>query len=214
MTLPQAPAAGRAGLSTISTRGPLWRIWHPSEHVTAADVPRDFGPLLRFDPHPPGPAAIHPGHVVWYAAAAFDVSVLEMFHRGSGIAEICPRWRGSLVATTGTGRLFDLVNPAVCTTVGADPTLGSMDVEDYTITQGWGRFLRASPGVHGIRYLACRATDRNGVATALVRRKPLGPIQAQHLLIDDLLWPLVMVALDSVGVAVAKIGATQCGRCH
>lgn len=214
MTLPSAPTTGQDGLATIPTTEPLWRIWHPSRHVDAANQPRTYGPVMRFDPHPSGPARDHPGHVVWYGSAAFDVAALEVFNRGATVAQVCPRWRGALVATIETGRLFDLVNQQACDTIGADPALGSRPVGDYAITQSWGRFFRASPGVHGIRYLACRATDRNGVATVMVRDKPIGAILAQHLLIDDLLWPLVTVALDSVGVAATQISSEVCGRCY
>ncbi len=70
MTLPTAPATGQAGLATIPTGQPLWRIWHPSRHVAAANQPRTYSPLMRFDPHPPGRPRGYPDHLAWYGAAA------------------------------------------------------------------------------------------------------------------------------------------------
>lgn len=212
MTLPQAPTTGQPGLDTVPAPRSLWRVWHPSPHASSADQPRTFGPLARFDPHPPGPPAEHPDHVVWYGAAGFDVSALEVFNRGGTVAEMCPEWRGSLVAVDPTAGLFPLDSSEACAEVGATTALGDQVVDTYRTTQTWGRFFDTSPGVDGVRCLACRATDRDGVATALLRHLRTG-VTAQHLLMDDALWPHVMAALDAVGVAAVKISPQDCGRC-
>jgi len=214
VTLPSPPAAGRSGLDTVTSTPSLWRIWHPSRNASSADQPRTFGPLSRFDPHPPGPPAEHPDHVVWYGATGFDVSALEVFNRGGTIAEVCPRWRGSLVAVHSSTRLFPLDDPSACAEVGATTSLGEEDVASYRVTQQWGRFFHASPGVDGVRHLACRAVDRNGVATGLLREGLLGDIDSQNRLIDDALWPPFMAIMDAVGVASIQISPGACGRCR
>lgn len=209
---PQQRNAAHPGLE--ATNGPefLWRVWHPSRHVSSGDQFRTYGPLTRFDPHPPGPPAEHADHVVWYGAQGFDVSALEVFNRGPTVAEICPEWRGSLVDVQPI-RLFPLHDPTACSTVGATTDLGSQDLADYATTQAWGRFFDADPTLDALGYLACRAGHLGGVATALFRDDALDGVHAQHLLWDDALWPNVMAALDGADVAAVKIASDACGRC-
>lgn len=214
MTLPKPPDTGRPGLDTVPSGPSLWRIWHPSRYASSADQPRTYGPLSRFDPHPPGSPGEHPDHVAWYGAAGFDVSALEVFNRGGTVAEVCPRWRGSLVAVHASTMLFPLDDASACAQVGATTRLGADDVATYRVTQRWGRFFHASPGVDGVRYLACRAADRSGVATGLLREGLLGDIDSQHRLIDDALWPQFMTTLDAVGMASVQIDRQACGRCR
>lgn len=211
--LPQPPSSGQSDLETVSAPAFLWRVWHPSRHVSSADQLRTFGPLARFDPHPRGQPTEHPDHVVWYGAQGFDVSALEVFNRGLTVAGICPEWRGSLVDVMPGTDLFPLDDPRECATIGATTELGSRPVHDDATTQAWGRFFHASPGVDGLAYLACRATHVGEVATALLRHGVLDDIAAQHLLWDDALWPNVMAALDAAGVAAVKIASEDCGRC-
>jgi hypothetical protein len=216
--LPYAPTTGRRGLPTVPPAGPYWRIWHPTTHTTAANVPRTFGPLHRFDPHPPGPPADHKDVFVLYGSLAFEVSALEVFHRGPpgfpGTVDVCPNWRGTLVGAPAPSRLFDLTDEDATHAIGATPRLGDtkLDRIGYAVTQGWGRFFHASPGVHGLRYFSCRASDRSGVAVALFRKAAIGPPGAQHLLIDDALWPYFVYTLDTVGVGINQV--PHCPRCR
>lgn len=215
--LPQAPRTGRGGLETVPPAGPYWRIWHPTRLTPAANEPRRYGPLYRFDPHPPGPPATHDDVFVLYGSLAFEVSALEVFHRGPPATprtvDVCPNWRGTLINAPASSRLFDLTDAAAANTVGATPRLGDTNLDDvgYALTQGWGRFFHASPGVHGLRYFSCRAADRAGIAVALLRRAAIGEPGPQHLLIDDALWPYVVHTLDAVGVGVNRV--SQCPRC-
>lgn len=217
VALPQAPVEGRRGLPGVPPAGPYWRIWHPSRHAGSADTPRRFGPLRRFDPHPAGPATVHEDVFVLYGSLAFEVSALEVLHRGApgmpATVDICPSWRGTLIGAPARSRLFDLTDPAAAESVGASRRLGdtNLDVIGYERTQGWGRFLHASPGIHGLRFFSCRAAERSGIAVALWRQVAIGSPRAQHLLIDDALWPYLVHTLDAVGVGVNRVG--RCGRC-
>ncbi len=106
-------------------------------------------------------------------ALAFEVSALEVFHRGlegrPATVDICPSWRGTLVGAPARSRLFDLTSAADAASVGASVRLGdtNLDAVGYVLTQGWGRFFHASPGIHGLRFFSCRAADRGGIAVAL-----------------------------------------------
>ncbi|MEX1164048.1 MAG: RES domain-containing protein [Nitriliruptor sp.] len=197
--------------------GPYWRVWHPSANTTAANLPRTFGPLHRFDPHPAGPPAQHDGVYALYGSLAFEVSTLEVFARGAAavgtVVEVCPRWRGSLISAPRASRLFDLTDQDAAAQVGASPRLGDTDLDTvgYETTQAWGRFFHASAGVHGVRYLSCRAADRSGIATVLQRRTAIGGVREQHRLVDDALWPYLVHTLDSVGTGVTRID--RCPRC-
>lgn len=213
--LPEAPTSGRRGLPSVPPAGPCWRIWHPSAHVRRGDVPRRFGPLARFDPHPAGPPAEHPGTFVLYGSLAFEVSALEVFHRSPSPAavDVCPSWRATLISTLGTSRLFDLTDRDAAASIGATPRLGDTDLDHvgYRRPQGWARFLHASPGIDGVRYPSCRARDRGGVTQAVWRRRAIGRAHTQHLLVDDAIWPYLVLTLDSVGVAVNRVAS--CPRC-
>jgi hypothetical protein len=204
-------------LSRVPPAGPFWRIWHPSGNVRAANTPRRYGPLRRFDPHPAGPARIHEDVFVLYGSLAFEVSALEVFHRGTPgsptTVDICPSWRGTLVGAPARSRLFDLTDAATASSVGASPRLGdtNLDAVGYDLTQGWARFFHASPGVHGLRFLSCRAADRAGIAVAMWRHVAIGSPREQHLLVDDALWPYLVYTLDTVRVGVNRVG--RCGRC-
>jgi hypothetical protein len=217
--LPEAPSAGLSGLPTVPPAGPHWSIWHPTAHVTAANMPRAFGPLHRFDPHPAGPPTVHDHVFVLYGALAFEVSALEVFSRfgptePEPVVDICPNWRGTLINAPASARLFELTSAAAAAAVGATPRLGdtNLDAVGYAVTQGWARFFHASAGVHGLRYFSCRAADRAGVATVVFRRRAIGATGPQHLLIDDALWPYLVYTLDAVGVGVHRV--PSCPRCR
>jgi hypothetical protein len=215
--LPTAPSTGRTGLVTVPLTGPYWRIWHPTAHTTAANVGRTFGPLHRFDPHPDGPPAVHHAVFVLYGSLAFEVSALEVFNRLSAgvtaVVDVCPSWRGTLIRAPSAARLFDLTSATAADVVGATPRLGDTNLDNigYAPTQAWGRFFHASPGVHGLRYFSCRAADRSGIATVAFRKAAVGAAGSQHLLIDDALWPYLIHTLDSVGIAVNRVG--DCPKC-
>ncbi len=213
MALPIAPDTGRRALPVVEAAGPIWRIWHPTTRTPAANAPRHYGPLHRFDPHPPGPPSHHDEVLVLYGSLAFEVSALEVFARGPSVVDVCQAMRGTLVNVAGMTRLFDLTDPDVAAQVGATPRLGdtNLDTVGYGRTQQWGRFWHASPGVHGLRYLSCRASELGGIAVVLFRQLAIGAPRDQHRVIDDALWPYLVHTLDAVGVAVNRV--PDCPRC-
>lgn len=220
MKLPEPPAAFPDEVPTTPVAGiPLWRVWHPTATTTSATQMRHYGPLHRFDPHPAGPAAAHPKHVVWYGAQQFEVALLEVYNRDTPTGAqpdvkppvaICRSARASLVTVVRDPRLFDLTNPDHRDALNAPAALGTAVTGDYRVQQAWARQLRAARRVDGIRYPSARSTHLDGVACVLLRAK-VGTVTAQHLLIDDTLWPLVVVALDRANLAWEVVD--RCPRC-
>lgn len=195
----------------------LWRIWHPTVHTPAATTLRTYGPLHRFDPHPPPTRDHGPrGPYTWYGAFAFDTAVCERLARGEAVVDVCPGLRATLVATAPTTAVHDLTDAQTCAALGAGPALGDDRAPDvYARSRRWARHLHRTPGIRGLRYWSARhrgADDRrHGVNVVLWRKRALRQPVDQHRLIDDVLWPHVLVALDRAGVAANRIPA--CPRC-
>lgn len=217
-SLPSAPSDLPGQLVSVPPAGPMWRIWHPTQRTPNARHMRDWGPMNRFDPHPAGPPAQHPGVYVLYGALAFDVSALEVFnrdHSGSApaIVDVCHGWRGTLLDVVPESSLFDLADEDSASSIGATVALGDTETADYQPMQSWARWLHGADGIEGLRYRSCRAKTRSGVATALFEKDAAGEVAAQHLLRDDALWAYVVLALDNVGVVVNPIEERECRRC-
>lgn len=178
---------------------------------------RNNGPRARFDPHPAGPPVDHPsGPHVWYGSLLFDTAVLEALARGPQVVDICPAWRGSLVALAPDPKLHDLADDETCARLGADASLGdtNLDTSGYGPTQAWGRHLQ--PGSDGLRYHSARHRNanggRHGINYVVWQADQLDRVVAQHLLIDDTLWPHVQAALDAAEVAANLV--PDCPSCY
>ena len=84
---PKVPRAPRQPLSLrdsdlVTVIGPLWRVHRSSgPHVLAWNQLRRYGPVahMRYDPHTPGPARLHPGFGVTYAAPDLTTALAEGF---------------------------------------------------------------------------------------------------------------------------------------
>jgi hypothetical protein len=195
----------------------LWRVWHPTVQTPAATTLHTYGPLQRFDPHPPPTRDHGPrGPYAWYGAFLFDTAVCERLARGEGVVDICPALRATLVATAPATAVHDLTDAAVCAALGAGPALGDDPGDDvYALTQRWARHLHRTPDARGLRYWSARhrGTDgrRHGVNVVLWRKRALRQPVHQHRLIDDVLWPHALIALDRAGVAANRI--PTCPRC-
>ncbi|MGI9016128.1 MAG: RES domain-containing protein [Euzebya sp.] len=209
-SLPTPGSGPAADLHLIGSAGPLWRVWHPSGHTPSAATLRNWGPIARFDPQPAGPPVTHHQVWVWYGSHGFDVSALEVFARGGSVAEICPTWRGSLIDIDDAG-MVDLTSEQSCGPLGASPRLGdtNLDAVGYDIPQSWGRHLQAA-GADGVVFRSCRAAP-HGVNTVVYEPSALSGTAAQHRLIDDALYPFLLVALDAAGVGIRRVD--RCGRC-
>lgn len=213
--LPQPPPERAQATPTMIGPLSLWRVWHPTGPTPAATALRSFGPLFRFDPHPSGLPREHGprGPLAWYGALLFDTSLYERFARGAEVVDICPQMRATLVAVADRAAVLDLTDPAQCRTLAASPRLGDTVLSSYALTQEWARYLYPTPGVHGLRYWSARhrLRGRYGVNTVFWRKKALGRARHQHRLIDDAVWPHVVVALDHAGVAVNRV--SSCAAC-
>lgn len=200
---------------------PLWRVWHPSLHVTAPDQPSTHGPKARFDPHPPGPATVHPdGPAVWYGSIDLPTAICETHARGPTVVDLCRHTVASLVTVDVPVRLYDLTDGQTCDQLGIDRQAGDRVDVDYADTQAWARHLHGH--ADGIRYHSARHRapttgarpahrGRLGINIALFARPQLAAAPVTHRLADDLLFPHVMAALDQADVAVTVVNT--CNRC-
>lgn len=195
----------------------LWRVWHPDRHIGRPTDFRSYGPLFRFDPHAPGAPREHGprGPFVWYGAFLFDTSVCERFARGAEVVDICPQMRATFVAVADVAAVFDLTDTDACESLSASAAVGDTFFSSYDLTQDWTRHLHRAARVHGLRYWSARHRtkngDRYGINTVLWRKRAIGRPRHQHRLIDDALWPHVIVALDAAGVAVNRVAS--CAVC-
>ncbi len=197
----------------------LWRVWHPGRHTRQATALRSYGPLARFDPHPltaggrPGDHG-EAGPSVIYGSLLFDTAVRERLARGVELVDVCPGMRGSLLATVDDVSVHDLADEGVCAELGASTELGDdLGAHVYATTQRWARHLR--PGSAGMRYFSARHRNddgsRHGINVALWQPGTIDRVVGQHRLIDDVLWPHVIAALDAAGVAVNRV--PSCPSC-
>lgn len=216
MTLPDAPSPpARADVDTIDV-GSLtaWRVWHPSTHTHAGSDLRWYGPLLRFDPHPP-PLGVHDDIGIWYGAHQFPVALMEVYGRDRSVAsvDVCGRSaRASLVTIRARTRVVDLdadQPPAGLPT--AIPDLGFQLLDSYDTTQAWGRALHRVRGVHGVLYRAARTQHLPAPhsAMALWQATRIGASRRDLLLSDPVLKPRVEQAFDAVGIGINW----TCSRC-
>ena len=135
-----------------TTTGIWWRVHRTEgEHVLAWNAFRHYGPVLRFDPHPP-PAAIHPHHAVWYGASTPDAALAEAFQD-----RVIDRGRAKPYLTglqfTRPLRLLDLAVDgcgAWCTRAGGNFALSTAP---HTVTQRWASAIaEAFPFLDGVHY--------------------------------------------------------------
>lgn len=221
-TLAPPPAGDPRARTTlhIDEPLPLWRVWHPGVHVTAADQPSNHGPKARFDPHPSGPVAVHPdGPWVWYGSVDLHTAVCETHARGPAVVDLCRHTVASLVTVAPPLRLYDLSDTDVCRQLGADVRAGDRTDIDYADTQQWARHLHVH--ADGLRYPSARhrqttasrpqAPGRLGHNVALFDRPATSVPAVTHRLAGDVLFPHVLAALDQAGVAVQVVDT--CNRC-
>ena len=89
-----------------------------------------------------------------------------------------------------------------------------MHPDGYRCSQQGTRHLHAS-GHDGLRYPSARHRrpdgSRHGINIAVWNPKRLTRIIAQHRLVDDTLWPHVLIALDAVDITPNLV--TRCNLC-
>lgn len=160
-TLPDPPHPGelrRIGIRDdeqyrIDTGDTWWRV-HRTEgtHVLAWNAFRHFGPVLRFDPHPP-PQAEHPDRAVWYGASSPGAALAEAFQvdrtidRGNGRPYLTGlRFIRSLA-------VLDLAADSRGAWVTRAGGTFAISTAPHWITQRWApAVVEAFPHLDGVRY--------------------------------------------------------------
>jgi RES domain-containing protein len=160
-TLPDPPPAAELQklgvrddeLRRIDTAETWWRV-HRTEgaHVLAWNAFRHFGPVLRFDPHPP-PRAEHPDRMVWYAASTPDAALAEAFQVDRTIDRRNGRpYLTGLRFTRALSALDLAVDSPGAWATRAGGTF-AISTAPHAITQRWARtIVDAFPGLDGMRY--------------------------------------------------------------
>jgi hypothetical protein len=160
-TLPDPPSAGELRkisirndeLRRIETSETWWRI-HRTEgaHVLAWNTFRHFGPVLRFDPHPP-PRSDYPDKAVWYGASTPETALAEAFQ----VDRTIDRRKGRPYLTgLSFARVLSVLDLAV-DSPGAWATRAggafAISTAPHTVTQRWARtIVDAFPDLDGVRY--------------------------------------------------------------
>jgi hypothetical protein len=144
----------------IETSEICWRV-HRTEgvHVLAWNEFRRYGPVLRFDPHPPPPAE-HPDVAVWYGASTPTTALAEAFQ----VERTIDRRRGRPYLT---GLSFTRALPVLdlaADSRGAWATRAggtfAISTAPHRITQQWARaIVEAFPELDGVRYNSRFAGD-------------------------------------------------------
>jgi hypothetical protein len=137
----------------IDTSQTLWRV-HRTEgaHVLAWNAFRHFGPVLRFDPHPPPPSE-HPDRAVWYGASTPGVALAEAFQIDRTIDRRNGRPYLTGLSFTRALSVLDLaVDSAGAWVTRAGGTF-AISTAPHAVTQQWARaVVEAFPQLNGVRY--------------------------------------------------------------
>ncbi|WP_407938952.1 RES family NAD+ phosphorylase [Mycolicibacterium fluoranthenivorans] len=137
-----------------------WRV-HRTEgaHVLGWNEFRHYGPVLRFDPHPP-PTAEHPDVAVWYGASTPGAALAEAFQVDRTIDR--RRGRPYLTGLSFTRALSVLDLAADSRGAWATRAGGTfaMSTAPHRVTQRWARaIVQAFPDLGGVRYNSRFAGD-------------------------------------------------------
>jgi RES domain len=138
---------------TITPAEIWWRI-HRTQgaHVLAWNAFRNYGPVLRFDPHPP-PARTHATHGIWYGASNPLAALAEAFQTDRTI----DRFREMPFLTglqfTREIRLLDLSTHSTGSWATRSGGTYALSTGPHSITQRWARrIVEAFPDLDGIHY--------------------------------------------------------------
>jgi len=120
--------------------------------VLAWDAFRHFGPVLRFDPHPP-PRSHYPDRAVWYGASTPGTALAEAFQVDRTIDRRNGRPYLTGLSFTRALSVLDLAvdSPGAWAT-RAGGTF-AISTAPHTVTQRWARtIVDAFPDLDGVRY--------------------------------------------------------------
>jgi hypothetical protein len=160
-TLPDPPSVG--SLRTIGIRDnetcridatEIWWRVHRTDgpHVLAWNEFRRFGPVLRFDPHPPPPAQ-HTDWAVWYAASTPGAAIAEAFQVDRTIDRQHRRPYLTGLSFTRAVVLLDLAADSAGAWATRSGGTYAISTAPHVITQRWARAIaQAFPDLDGVRY--------------------------------------------------------------
>jgi RES domain len=137
----------------IGTSETWWRV-HRTEgtHVLAWNAFRHFGPVLRFDPHPP-PASEHPDRAVWYGGSSPGVALAEAFQIDRTIDRRSGRPYLTGLRFTRPLSVLDLAADSAGAWVTRAGGTFAISTAPHVVTQRWARaVVEAFPDLDGVRY--------------------------------------------------------------
>jgi hypothetical protein len=193
----------------------LVRIYH-RHPLRQPLVPRQWGPLNRFDPHIRDrrgqPRNSPDGRGVLYLADDLTCALAEAFQEELSDVAVCPNVRAIWARARGSAKLLDLTGNGVMY-IGAVATASSGD-EPRRRTQRWGRAIYEDYAhLAGIRY---RAAHQGGMAIALWETAPaVAGLRGQDRgLRERGVWERVVLGFATQGRLPVRIPAADCSQCR
>lgn len=180
----------------------VWRVHRTvGEHVLAWNAPRTFGPVLRFDHHPP-PRDEYPAYGIWYGAGSPRGALAEAFQ---STRVIDPQYGAPFLTGFRFTRSLSLLDVSGlaggvwATRVGANHAI---DSAPYGRSQHWARTIhRAYLNLDGVAY---RGRFADSLCLALFERA-----SATFPARPDLALPLWHPELaDPIATAAQQLGYT------
>jgi hypothetical protein len=205
-----------------ATRWRWCRVYHQSKHAPDGATFRGYGPRARLDHHhPANPPIVDPcGRRILYVGADLATSASEVFGE-SGEAQLCPRYRVSILAPTRRLAMFDLTRSGSAQAIGALPSLAN-GCEPRPLTQEWARAIYddqpAGPDVTGVRY---RTAYNFGFSLALwdcddgveIVSDAHGRLQDMPLT-DPRVLPRFQVQMTKRLIKVTTVSSAGCPECQ
>ena len=168
---------------TLTTDDTVWRS-HRTEgaHILGWNAFREYGPLLRFDPHP-RPVGPHPGHHVWYGATTPLAALAEAFQAPRTIDRFHGRPYLTGLRFTRELRLLDLATDSTGSWATRAGGTYALSTGPHSTTQAWARrIIEAFPDLDGLRYNSRFAGDPCiALFTAATTAMPTRPVISQPL---------------------------------
>jgi hypothetical protein len=113
---------------------------------------RHFGPVLRFDPHPP-PRRLHADSGIWYGAWSPDAALAETFQTDRTIDRFRDKPYLTGLRFTRELRLLDVAADSTGAWATRAGGTFAISTAPHPITQRWARrIVEAFPDVDGLRY--------------------------------------------------------------
>lgn len=159
--LPGPPAAAqlrsigiRSEEYRIVTVGEFWWRVHRTQcdHVLAWNTFRSYGPVLRFDPHPP-PRHEHNSTGIWYGAASPLGAIAEAFQGDRTIDRFSQSPYLTGLRFTRELRLLDVSMGGAGSWATRAGGTYALSTGPHSITQRWARrIVEAFPDLDGVHY--------------------------------------------------------------